>query len=707
MLAWVYPGDVGFQVYGAERTSGTLVRRKLRRAGVHACRFQNKEEPMPRTKDFEKRVGKVFIPVADDVAIDDDAEFQVFSPTGSPAIRSMRWFRSLSPFSRERIEQANPNGGFKYCRTDLREGCYWLRFVPNDISPVLLGTIRVENRFPSGAPRNRIRFSGDLYAADYIKIERGPRIPGTDLPEEGRRNQIVVIGGGEQIHLPIPTGAADTSRVIPIYPRRSYRSYLKGTHAALLDVVPVGDRCSFSLTFSEFVYQHPATGFNGSFQSTPSRTIEFLLSPTGTADTYSGTAFNGTTELGGVSMQWISPSFRRARLKIYNLMGAQSPQPVGTDNFQAIFATAGWDLHVALPPPYDGQIPLPPTLLGVQDPNQCWEDDANSAELMASVPGYDPTGTVLDRDWQVYLLAVPAKADCEFGKMFDSITVMGAIGSTGDPNQIPREGVRTCSNATYRPQLSPNFGTAANQPQNAVPRAFLRSAAHEVGHAFNQFHPDEEAPTIVSGGPGGFPIASIGLSDNSIMSHTPGVANALAAQSLTFPAGIRLAFNSTSRHRLIHQPDPYVRPGAMEFSGLAASAPSDADQVAWLRELALILETDDHPIKLGEPLPLNWTLVNKGDAPVLVPSHLDVESLTARVSVTDSNDRVDFPPACGAGHLRVESPSGVGSEGVAERLHYSVLGPRRLRLRTAWLAPSRGNPTLAGAPGLRGRPCRD
>jgi hypothetical protein len=143
-----------------------------------------------------------------------------------------------------------------------------------------------------------------------------------------------------------------------------------------------------------------------------------------------------------------------------------------------------------------------------------------------------------------------------------------------------------------------------------------------VGHAFNQIHTEFE-----------------GGNDNSIMTTTPRTADVLAANGMTFPEDIDLTFNETSRHHLIHQPDPYVRPGAMEFFGLAVIAPQ-ADQVVWPRELALTLEADDHPIKLSEPLPLKWTLVNKGDVPLLVPSHLDVESLTARISVTDSDDKV-------------------------------------------------------------------
>src|SRR5258706_12065736 len=55
---------------------------------------------------------------------------------------------------------------------------------------------------------------------------------------------------------------------------------------------------------------------------------------------------------------------------------------------------------------------------------------------------------------------------------------------------------------------------AANKKQREVPRAFLRSAAHELTHGFNQIHQENE-----------------GGADNSIMTTTPSVADFLAARS--------------------------------------------------------------------------------------------------------------------------------------------------------------------------------
>jgi hypothetical protein len=156
-----------------------------------------------------------------------------------------------------------------------------------------------------------------------------------------------------------------------------------------------------------------------------------------------------------------------------------------------------------------------------------------------------------------------------------------------------------------------------------VPRAFLRSATHEVGHAFNQIHQNFE---------GGI--------DNSIMSPTPSVATVLGTAG-TFPDQINLAFNDRVKKHLRHLPDPAVRPGAMDFFGSAIAAPEPAD-VAWLDMLELSVKPSSDRATLGEPITLDWTLTNGGQAAVPAPAELDVESLIARVSVTNPAGKTTF-----------------------------------------------------------------
>jgi hypothetical protein len=156
-----------------------------------------------------------------------------------------------------------------------------------------------------------------------------------------------------------------------------------------------------------------------------------------------------------------------------------------------------------------------------------------------------------------------------------------------------------------------------------VPRAFLRSAAHEVGHAFNQIHQ-------------GFENGN----DNSIMTPTPSVANVLGIAG-TFPDDINLGFNATVQRHLRHLPDPAVRPGAMEFFGSAVSAPEAAD-VAWLDTAEVRLTFSTLTPRLGEPVGLTFELDNSGEVPLPVPATLDTESMTVRINVTDPAGRITF-----------------------------------------------------------------
>ena len=299
------------------------------------------------------------------------------------------------------------------------------------------------------------------------------------------------------------------------------------------------------------------------------------------------------------------------------------PQPVaassgtGTEDFSTIFASAGWHLSVTRD---NDAVTLPDSLDGVQDPNTCWNPNFdNMHDLMDSLPGYDPG--VLDSRWKAYLVAIPATLGCSRGWMFDS------IGSGGDVNSIGREGAVTQSHDGYPSGDNAEYGVAEDELQKDHPRAFLRSAAHEVGHTFNQIHQSFE-----------------GGNDNSIMTVTPAVSVVLDDAGEAFPNDIDLAFNATVRRHLIHLPDPAVRPGAMQFFGSSVSAP-EAD-VNFFDEDDLELDIKiKSRIKLGEPVMANWILTNKSDEGIPVPDHIDANGPVARISVTSPSGSIRYMPA--------------------------------------------------------------
>jgi len=549
---------------------------------------------MPRTERFHERIGAIFLPEADlaGVAVDPSPAPNVTLP--GPGLPSPGPVPGLP---------GEASGSLTTCTTSLKQGCYTLDYTPFG-TPLFgtryRGTLRVEQLAPG------LRFSGDLYR--YRLFDQA--VFGPPIQWEAQRLGSRSLPSDE---------AVNTGGMIPINRRGDYHSYLRGTVAQLSSTVPAGAPCPFTLHFEEFVYNQPDSGFSGSFNPTATRSIRFVLTQT-FPGVYVGIAMEGITALGTVSIRWISSSYRRASLRVYTLQGAVTPPAdVGGASFATIFADVGWELTVT----DGGTVNLPPALANVNI-NECWSSD-NLHTLMSSLPGYDQTA--YDTEFgPIHLIAVPARLGCSRGVMFDS-----SLGA--DPNEVPREGSATFSHDGYPAQEVPDgmgsshYDGAADQQQRNVARAFLRSATHEVGHAFNQIHQ-------------GFELGN----DNSIMTPTPSVAVVLGLAGI-FPDQINLAFNEQVKRHLRHLPDPAVRPGAMDFFGSAIAAPEAAD-VAWLNMLDLSLTASSDRVALGEPITLTWTLTNQAATSVPVPDELAVESLVARVSVTDPTGRVTFmrPP---------------------------------------------------------------
>jgi hypothetical protein len=303
----------------------------------------------------------------------------------------------------------------------------------------------------------------------------------------------------------------------------------------------------------------------------------------------------------------VSPFFRRATLEIDTLTGAVAPAPVpdgagGTEFFDTIFAKIGWQVRVVSD---QANVPVP---AGVTSTN-CWSS-SDLHNLMTTVRN---PSTDLDREWRVHLVVVPAKLGCSRGVMYDQIGV-------------PREGCASFSDDGYPTSDSTNFGLAANKLQRNVPRAFLRSATHEVTHTLNQIHQEIETGA-----------------DNSIMTTTPSVADVLGGPATgapgVFPDQINLAHNTTVRHHLNHMPDPVIRPGGWPFSSwFPTGAPQAADRYTFApAELELAVSCASDRVALGQPVELSWTLTNRSAVPLRVPNNVSTEALFSTITVIDGD----------------------------------------------------------------------
>lgn len=521
-----------------------------------------------------------------------------------------------------------PEWPIRRCKQNFPNGCWMLTLTPSTFGRELIGTLRVDRGAPGSGPDGLI-VSGDLYRRPLVL---DPKVFGTEITGIATKatSAIEAIKGSRLEWF--------RKRRIPIYPRNQYHSYLKGIRLSV-PTITFGSGCSVTIDVEQFDYTHPPAGqFQGSFPASASRTLRMQvdlgtdpLSPWSNSPAYFGTYSEGGVQKGSVSLIWVSSFMRRAVLEIDTLAGATTPQPVpnaagtGNDWFDTLFAQAGWQLTVEVD---QSNVAVP---AGV-NANQCWSS-ANLHALMLSVR--KPT-TNLDTEWRTHLVVVPATMGCSRGVMYDQIAV-------------PREGSASFSNDGYPTSHSSNFGTAANQQQRNVPRAYLRSAAHEVTHAFNQIHQESETSA-----------------DNSIMTTTPSVADVLGGPVTgapgVFPDQINIGFNTTVRNHLAHMPDPVVRPGGWPFaSWFGGTSPQAADRAEIdASDLSLEVNVDPPRPALGEPVLVTWTLTNRTGSDLVVPNDVSLQGTFATMEVTDANGQVRpvraFEIACDDVALRPLAP---------------------------------------------------
>ena len=505
------------------------------------------------------------------------------------------------------------------CKLDFREGCYQINFRPTASLVTFEGTLRVDRSAPDGGA-DQLIVSGDLYTRlpviDPITTPAGPG----DVDEAGEpiaAMSMSVAGALSTVDAAVVPHPI-LKPAIPIFARARYHSYLKVTSVSAPVLVPSPSKCVLTIIAEQFNYTQPPSGqFKGSFPNAPSRTVTLKLSKVAApfpfsltgGPFYEGRLFEGTVDKGAVTLAWVSKFFRRATLEIDTLVGAVRPGPVpngsgGTEFFDTVFARTGWQLAVVQD---QLNVPVPSGVV----PTNCW----SGADLHGLMTTVRNPATNLDADWRVHMIVVPAKLGCSRGVMYDVIGV-------------PREGCASFSDDGYPTSDSSNFGLAANKKQRDVPRAFLRSATHELTHTLNQIHQEQETSA-----------------DNSIMTTTPSVADVLGGPATgepgVFPDQIKLAHNTTVRHHLNHMPDPVIRPGGWPFgSWFPTGAPQATDRHDFAAsELSLEVTAGDARVALGQPLDLSWTMTNTSGVALRVPTDISTEALFGSITVTDGEGR--------------------------------------------------------------------
>jgi hypothetical protein len=567
------------------------------------------------------------------------------------------------------------------CRLDFREGCYQINFKPTASLVTFEGTLRVDRSAPDGGADNLI-VSGDLYSRRLVigPVTPAPPAAPPDADEDGAPtasaplSMAAALSAVDAPVVPLPILRPG----IPIFARARYHSYLKVTSVTAPVLVPPFAKCELTIVAEQFNYTQPPAGqFQGTFPSMPSRTVTmklakatppFPFSLTG-GPYYEGRLFEGTVDKGSVTLAWVSKFFRRATIEIDTLAGAVRPAPVpaaggGTEFFDTVFAKTGWQLTVVQD---QLNVPVPAGVV----PSNCW----SSPDLHALMLSVRNPATNLDTEWHVHMIVVPAKLGCGRGVMYDQIGV-------------PREGCASFCDDGYPSGESSSFGLAANKKQRDVPRAFLRSAVHELTHTLNQIHQEQET-----------------AADNSIMTTTPSVADVLGGPATgepgVFPDQIKLAHNTNVRHHLNHMPDPVIRPGGWPFaSWFPTGAPQAADRHDFApSELTLTVTAGSERVALGQPLDLSWTMTNTSGVPLRTPNDVSTEALFASITVTDGEgrERPVRPFVIVCEHAKVSELGPGESRSASTKVFWSTAGfafgrPGRYRVDVALLWSAQGVP---------------
>jgi hypothetical protein len=484
------------------------------------------------------------------------------------------------------------------CNLKLPEGCYKIGMSSNSRASGsrvdFVGTLRIELAEDSNG-NTGYEISGDLYRNEVKGNQPFP------------------------IEAPWPN---NTAQKIPIYGRSRYHSYLKIIDIAKPAKVPSGSKCTITLTLEQYYYTPPATDAgHGSFPSSPSQTLTIVFEkarpPSGhTGPYYEGKVFQGTNQLStNCSIEWVSTYFRKASIELESVVGAAIPDTAGPHNFRSIYASTGWDVDVITG---DTNLPVP---VGVSAANP-W----SNAELHEFMVSNRNPRVNLDRQWQYYYVAVPHTSDqgSLFGIMFDTL---------GDH----REG--SCN---FINNMTGDFDDAFSK---------LRSAAHEIGHGFNQLHPQNESPLLAT--------------ENFIMTQSGTTRSAIINAGGTYPDDIRFEFSPHHVHHLKHAPDVVVRPGGEDFGfghATVLAGSFNPEDVEIALELGLLLKVDavrSH-IKLGEPLQMKVRLTNNGSKTMQVPETIswmgmntniavalpggDLRRVSSFIHVCDSKGNVDLDP---------------------------------------------------------------
>lgn len=315
-----------------------------------------------------------------------------------------------------------------------------------------------------------------------------------------------------------------------------------------------------------------------------------------------GTATFGGTKYDAVATK-TSPYYRgcliEADVMTNRRWAGTAQRPGGLElSFSGVYRDAGLEFHAEVDEvdvPEDAELTL--------------------AELQQLLATHRDPAAASGRGWHLWLVVASqlgGRGRGTLGIMFDDV-------------EPYREGAA----AFYDPRFGDSsivHPSARGKAIGEVPLAILRTALHEIGHAFNLYHPKHDAHTV--------PIGT------TIMNQTGDVMG-FASETNPYPDNATFSFDDHNHASLVHAADPQVKPGWKTFGyghGGIGNAPDEPSDLTFDRDTP---EAADVEFDLGLPrelfpgeLPIATASVrNVGDGPVETTTALNLEEDYLRLVV--------------------------------------------------------------------------
>lgn len=400
---------------------------------------------------------------------------------------------------------------------------------------------------------------------------------------------------------------------IPIFPTNDYRY-----HIQLIKFTPKGSRAdTFETWFRTFRFDFKKSSWsregNLIVDLTLSREDENLwLRGNETRNDA------GTVVLKSVRAKRVSDYLRKAivdidRVKWVDVLPGEDAAG-GRNRLEEIFEEVGWQIRVN---PHGEKAPIDERAGGI------WSQRDLHKHMLE---WRDRNDNDLDSVWQYHLFCVRRLSNNtfhRFGLMYDAMSV--------DSNHVPREGAAIACMARFPLEKSilyegtrnekkvRTFGRASGEILARLPRAYLWTAAHELGHAMGLAH-NFSGTGFMQGFPNLAELSWKKAEENGTDSD--------------FPNDIKLEFDEEDATRLRHAPDLYVRPGGIPFlEGFRFEPVPVEDLTVTPLEVQLDVRPVVDVLPFGAPLRLTLVIRNVSQATVEVPSTLSLRSgyITGRI----------------------------------------------------------------------------